>query len=183
MGRNYRGKKNDTNKYDYLDGYNKAVFHLADDDTSIPSDYESLIYALYHVGVYLNVDKNNHTLSIEVLPEKYKNITKRNAGRKFQTYKTGETEKVEYVINNEDFSYDKAITYKFSDIIFMIFNQNMTDKKIMELLGMKRATYYRHKNTMMNSMYFKEFDKLNKLAKEDNLSKSQLDNINGNRNF
>ena len=184
MGKNYRGNIKQEKTYDYMNEYNKMVFNLADDDADYnTSDCEKLIDTLKNIGVNLNIDKNNNTLSIEILPEKFKKVTKRNAGRKIKTYTIGKTEEVKYTFDKKQYSYTKDITYKYSDIIYLIFNQSMTDKAIMELLDMKRATYYRHKNKMMSSNYYAAFNKMNKIAGSENIPKTELENIPGNFDF
>ena len=47
--------------------------------------------------------------------------------------------------------------YKFSDIISMM--QHMTDKEIAEKIGMPMATYYRHKKSLKDSIYYRSLDK------------------------
>lgn len=55
-----------------------------------------------------------------------------------------------------DISSDKKFI-KYSDIILMM--QQMSDKQIMEDLGVKHATFYRRKKTMLESKYYKNLDK------------------------
>ena len=45
---------------------------------------------------------------------------------------------------------------RYSDIIWM--SQSMTDQQIADKIGMKIATYYRHKKKLRESKYFKELD-------------------------
>ena len=46
--------------------------------------------------------------------------------------------------------------YYYSDIVEML-NQNIKDKDIMEIIGMKPATYFRHKKKMMESRFMKMY--------------------------
>lgn len=46
--------------------------------------------------------------------------------------------------------------YRFSDIMYML--NTKTDKEIAEIIGMKIATYYRHKKKMKNSNYYKKLN-------------------------
>jgi len=53
--------------------------------------------------------------------------------------------------------------YAYSDVVLML--QSMTDQEIMEHIGIKYATYYRHKKKLLESEYYKFTDK-NRLTDE-----------------
>lgn len=46
----------------------------------------------------------------------------------------------------------------YADIIYML-NQGMTDKTILQQIGMASATYFRHKKDMVQSDYYRRLDK------------------------
>lgn len=46
-------------------------------------------------------------------------------------------------------------SFKYSDMIYMMYVKNLSDYEIMEQIKMKKATYYRHKAKMLDSNYYK----------------------------
>ena len=114
--------------------------------------YQQMKKALCDVGVYFNVDDHGY-LNLSIMEETYNRNKKRNAGRK-KTYAINTDSTIDY---NLDF-------YQYSDIVYMM--QTMTDKQIYEKIGMKAATYYRHKKILKESKYYTALDKNKLLDKE-----------------
>ena len=119
---------------------------------------------LFSMGVILDV--KDGSLFINVMGDRYYRKKTRNAGRR-ETYG-----KVDYR-KAEGFSFGDLCLY--SDVVWM--SQSMTDKQIAEKIGMKIATYYRHKKNMKNSIYYNSLD-LNKLN-----DREYLESVSGNYCF
>ena len=98
-------------------------------------NYQKMVDALEAVGVWLNVDDGKLTLSI--YPEGYARYKDRNAGRR---------EVVALKKNAGKFE-----MYRYSDIVYLM--QIKTDQQVADEIGMKIATYYRHKKKLKESSY------------------------------
>lgn len=57
---------------------------------------------------------------------------------------------------NPELGYESTNYYRYSDIVYML--KTKKDKEIAEIIGMKIATYYRHKRKMKESDYYKNLD-------------------------
>lgn len=125
-------------------------------------NYEKMREALEVVGVWLDVE--NDELSLSIYPERYIRIKDRNAGRR---------QKVAW--KQEEYAKGNYELYKYADIVFMM--QTMKDQEVADKIGMPIATYYRHKKMMKESDYFKSLD-LNRLR-----DKEYLDGVAGNYCF
>lgn len=104
-------------------------------------NYKKMQQLLEKAGFELSMDGTEMVLS--VIPDKYESVVNRGAGR---------NKKSTYTFDDGTFK-----MYMYSDIILM--NQSMTDREVYEKIGMKPATYYRHKKAMVNSAYYKGLDK------------------------
>lgn len=104
--------------------------------------------------------------------ETIKSMT-RFAGRRKKMFKTGKTEPVSYYGGGG--TYESPIYYRYSDIVYML--QTMTNKEIYAKLGMKPATYYRHKKELNESEYVKKLDK-NRLQDMEYLTSEELTRLN-----
>ena len=56
--------------------------------------------------------------------------------------------------------------YKYSELIYMMYVENLSDYEIMDRIGMKKATYYRHKAKMLESPFYKAMNVDLELTKE-----------------
>lgn len=124
--------------------------------------YEIIKEALDDIGIHFEI--NNGELFMWIHSEKYIRIKERNAGRR----------KV-YAWKKEEYEKGNMVVYKYSDIVFMI--QTMTDQEVCEKIGMKPATYYRHKKELKKSQYYANLDR-NKLN-----DKEYLESVEGNFGF
>ena len=109
---------------------------------------EAIKKALDDVGFFMN-ELGNGVVSITLLEEQYSRMKNRGAGRR---------QKIAHAPSDipEDFR-DKYGMCRFSDIVWM--SQTMTDKQISDKVGMKIATYYRHKKKLKESEYYSRLDK------------------------
>jgi hypothetical protein len=123
------------------------------------ANYQKMVDALDAVGVWLNVADGRLTLSI--YPEGYVRTKDRHAGRR-----------TAIAIKNDD---GKFGYYKYSDIVYMM--QFKIDQQVADEIGMKIATYYRHKKKLKESAYYKSLD-LNRLK-----DKEYLESVPGNFGF
>lgn len=57
-------------------------------------------------------------------------------------------------------------SFKYSDMIYMMYVENLSDYEIMNRIGMKKATYYRHKAKMLESPFYKAMNIDLELTKE-----------------
>lgn len=96
---------------------------------------------LAKTGFTLTLTEN--CLTIKLDPEKYNRQLRLNAGRKI-----------------------RLSNYKYSDLIYMMFVENLSDYEIMDRIGMKKATYYRHKAKMLESPFYKTLNVDLELTKE-----------------
>lgn len=119
-------------------------------------NYELIKKCMDDVGINFNL-YDDGVLVISVFGFGYELEKTRRAGRKRK-----------YTLYNGDFC-------KYSDIILM--SQTMNDKRIADKIGMKTATYYRHKRDMRDSEYYKNLDQ-NRLSDRD-----YLESLPGNYDF
>ena len=122
-------------------------------------NYQKMVEALADVGIYLNIEEEKLFLSIS--QDYYLKSKNRNAGRR---------KKYAFKSKNEKFE-----LYKYSDIIYMM--QTKKDQEVADEIGMKIATFYRHKKILKESKYYSLLD-LNRLRDKD-----YLENIEGNYAF
>ena len=153
MAGSYKGKINQTDSYltyEALKGYRHLNLKLASSDNSAEDlkqnpDFLFFQDILSGLGIDMQVSSDN-CLSLNMNPDVFNVKAKRNAGAK---------RKLVYQENNDSpYSFNQ---YRFSDIVYML--QESSDTDIMEALNIKRATYYRHKNRLMNSTYYNKLDK------------------------
>lgn len=117
--------------------------------------------ALHAVGFSLQINDGQLTLSI--FSERYNRISNRYAGRrKGYAYKESADGIPEEV-------------YQYSDIVYLM--QTMKDQEVADEIGMKIATYYRHKKAMKESSYYKSLD-LDRAR-----DKEYLESVPGNHRF
>ena len=116
---------------------------------------QSLVGSL---GVALELDKDDLYISVDANVLSFKK--KRNAGNKRKKVKSGNLEKP---------------FIRYSDIVYRF--SYMSDAAIMKEIGMAKATYYRHKKTLIRSDYYKSLDK-SRIS-----DKGYLEGIDGNRTF
>lgn len=114
-------------------------------EKSNSENLEKMSQVLKDVGVYLFIDGDR--LSISISPATYHYKKTRLAGRR---------EKHIYVDYRID-EYGRPDWCRYSDVIWL--SQTMTDRQVAEKLGMKIATYYRHKKQMKESDYYKSLDR------------------------
>lgn len=131
---------------------------------------EKMKEALYAVGIWLDVSDGE--LSLSIYPEGYIRTRGRNAGRRKKAAFTGKKEQLT-LTNGHTIFIDGR--YKYSDIVLMM--QTMKDQEIYEKIGMKSATFYRHKKSMKETEYYKSLD-LNRLR-----DKEYLESVSGNYSF
>ena len=122
-------------------------------------NYQKVVDALDAVGVWLNVEDGRLTLSI--YPESYIRTKDRNAGRRQTIALKKDAGKFEL--------------YRYSDIVYLM--QIKTDQQVADEIGMKIATYYRHKKKLKETKYFKALDR-NRLG-----DKEYLETVAGNFAF
>lgn len=113
-------------------------------------NYNKMKEALDAVGILLNVE--NGVLRLSIYQDGYDRKQKRNAGRKKKR-----------VWKEED---GKCDLYRYSDIVYMM--QFMKDQEIAAKIEMPIATFYRHKKTLKESVYYVSLD-LNKLKNKEYL--------------
>ena len=125
-------------------------------------NYEKMRDALEAVGILLDVDDGELRLSIQ--PESYIRTKERNAGRRKKV-----------VWNQEAKAKGKYELCKYSDIVLLM--QTMKDQDLADKIGMPIATFYRHKKTLRESVYYQSLD-LNRLRE-----KEYLESVPGNKIF
>jgi hypothetical protein len=124
-------------------------------EVSLPKFQEILKKA----GIYLDISSGEMKLYLK--PEEYVRNQTRYAG-----VRNRNKDKLQGLHSDEN-------TYRYSDIVFMM--TYMKDKDIMDMLDMSKATYYRHKKTLLESNYYKLLNE-NKLS-DPNYLKSQPFNL------
>ena len=122
----------------------KLIYKLDTNDKSHSTlnekNYEKMREALEAVGIWMDIE--NGELFLTIYPEGYMRAKNRNAGRSRK-----------YAAKRDEKSYD---FYRYSDIVYML--NCKKDQEIADEIGMPIATYYRHKKTMKESLYYKSLD-------------------------
>jgi hypothetical protein len=126
-------------------------------------NYEIIKEALDEMGIIFDLEGND--LRISILPDFYLRRKKRRAGPKKNLVQKEEKTKNGW---NE--------YYKYSDVVYLI-ETRKDNRLVAKELGMKSATYYRHKRTMLESDYYQSLDK-DRLTDRD-----YLESVKGNRFF
>jgi len=127
-------------------------YNITENEEDKKKNKESLIKfqdILLKSGIHLDISDDKLIIYMNV--EDYTRNQTRYAGIKKE-----ERLKEEGILSDSNF-------YHYSDIILML--EKMKDDEIMEEIGMKRATYYRHKKSMYESNYWRLIDK-SKLSDE-----------------
>lgn len=122
------------------DDYCISIEHLKASKSDIEA-IKPIQALLVKTGFLLTLTEN--CLTIKLDPEKYNRQLRLNAGRKIQ-------------LSN----------YKYSELIYMMYVENLSDYEIMNRIGMKKATYYRHKAKMLESPFYKAMNVDLELTKE-----------------
>jgi len=146
---------------------NQLVYYV-DKDSVIKNaeSFEVVKAALAKVGVCIELNENSsreidsYRLSIKIDPDSYLEANMRFAGPKVKGFRFPDNE----------FGLSGDYVY-YSDVIFML--QTMNDKEVMDALGIKYASYYRHKKKMLESDYYQMADK-NRLMDPDYLKGAEL---------
>lgn len=102
----------------------------------LKSAYASVFEQLEHIGLTISQKKGKIELIFD--QDQYNSIVLRGAGRKRVEFMTEQGDKIKCI-----------------DIVSML--KTMPDYEIMEKIGMKKATYYRHKKAMMESDWYKQY--------------------------
>ena len=147
-----------------LGKYNHAGFTVEVDPNFPRTSYEKrglseMKEALQSVGVTLKCESGK--LSMKMDAKTFINVATRKAGPK--------RKQIAYPSHKDN----KGFSVYYSDIVFMM--QTMSDKEIMDELNIPKATYYRHKKTMLESDYYKALD-TDKLDDEEYLKSVDFDN-------
>lgn len=101
----------------------------------LKSAYASVFEQLEHIGLTISQKKGKIELIFD--QDQYNSIVSRGAGRKRVEFMTELGDKIKCI-----------------DIVTML--KTMPDYEIMEKIGMKKATYYRHKKAMFESDWYKD---------------------------
>jgi len=153
---NYRDLQNSSLNY-YVDKY---------DAEQNAGSFEVIKAALEKVGVNIvlqpvSTDRTKqYRFSLSINPDSYLESNMRFAGPKKKGFR--------FPDNEHGLAGDYIY---YSDIVLML--QSMSDTEIMDALGIKYATYYRHKKEMMASLYYEKLDK-NKLSDISYLKNEEL---------
>lgn len=102
----------------------------------LKSSYASVFEQLEHIGLTISQKKGKIELIFD--QDQYNSIVLRGAGRKRVEFMTEQGDKIKCI-----------------DVVCML--KTMPDYEIMEKIGMKKATYYRHKKAMMESDWYKQY--------------------------
>lgn len=107
-------------------------------------NYETLKTIFNEIGIMLNLEDNKLTIGIHGY--QFLRMQNRYTGRRRKVFQK----------NPELDGYESTNYYRYSDIVYML--KTKKDKEIAEIIGMKIATYYRHKRKMKESDYYKNLD-------------------------
>lgn len=119
-------------------------------------NYDKMKKALNAAGFFLDVE--NGVLKLQISQYGYERKQKRNAGRKKKC-----------ALKKENGEYG---LYRYYDVVYMM--QTMMDKEISNKIEMPIATFYRHKQRLKESYYYRSLD-LNRLK-----DKEYLDGVDNN---
>ena len=111
---------------------------------------------LKKAGIHLEVDDG--TLRIFLIPEDYVRNQTRYAGVRRKTRKK----------NAEGATYDENI-YRYSDIV-ALWGEGKKEEEMLNLTGMPRATYYRHKKALLESNFYALYKTLGDEEKKDRVA-------------
>lgn len=114
-------------------------------------NFDAIKKILEDIGIYIDNNSDDGIIMIGVNGYDCYNKKTRSAGRR-DAYG-----QVDYRKSRHGF--DDICRY--SDVVWMM--QTMTDKQIATKIGMKIATYYRHKKALKETRYYKSLD-LNRLS-------------------
>lgn len=107
-------------------------------------NYETLKTIFNEIGIMFNLEDNKLTIGIHGY--QFLRMQNRYAGRRRKVLKK----------KPEPDSCESTNYYRYSDIVYML--KTKKDKEIAEIIGMKIATYYRHKKKMKESSYYKKLN-------------------------
>lgn len=144
----------------------KLFYKISDYDgfeTTNSQNFKAIQSAMKDSGIYMNL--KNGLLTIVLQKDIYHEKKSRSAGRSRKYVQ------VKYRSNE----YGKHDLCRYSDVVWM--SQNMTDQQLASEIGMKIATYYRHKKLMKESPYYQNLDK-NRLS-----DREYLESLEGNYYF
>ncbi len=110
-------------------------FKPKSDLNKLKNQYASAFEKLEHIGITISLTKTEVQLTLS--EDQYNSVVLRGAGRKKAEFMTENGEKVKCI-----------------DIWLML--KTMPDYEIIEKIGMKKATYYRHKKAMFESDWYKD---------------------------
>lgn len=106
------------------------------DFNKLKRQYASVFEKLEHIGVTISLTKKSE-VQLTFSEDRYNSIVLRGAGRKKTEFMTEQGEKIKCI-----------------DVWLML--KTMPDYEIIEKIGMKKATYYRHKKAMFESDWYKD---------------------------
>ena len=133
-------------------------------------------------SIHINMTVTENELSLFIPASYYNEYHKRNAGRRRKIMsKSGEYESYEFNGHKKTFYSGEKLMY--SDVLPLMLTKN--DTEIIRELNIPRATYYRHKKTLLASRYYQSIDK-EYLTKDFALSPEAADyykSIPGNMSF
>lgn len=114
-------------------------------------NFDAIKKILEDIGIYINNDSDDGIIVISVNGYVCYNKKTRSAGRR----------DVHGYVDYRKSRYGFGDVCMYSDVVWML--QTMTDKQIAAKIGMKIATYYRHKKALKETGYYKSLD-LNRLS-------------------
>lgn len=119
-------------------------YKVVDEGRANKENFDAMREILRNVGILL--DRRGDELLIGILGHTYIYKQTRAAGRR-KCYAH-----VPYRLRN-----GVPDVCHYSDVVWL--SQTLTDAQVAEKIGMKIATYYRHKKKMLESDYYKELDR------------------------
>ena len=122
------------------DDYCISIEHLKASKSDIEA-LKPIQTLLAKTGFTLTLTEKSLIIKLDL--EKYNRQLRLNAGRKI-----------------------RLSNYKYSELIYMMYVENLSDYEIMDRIGMKKATYYRHKAKMLESPFYKSMNVDLELTKE-----------------
>ena len=125
---------------------------------------ETIKKALEEAGFGIQIIKEG-IIAIYINTHTFRLVHTRAAGRRKRYSK----------IDYRESKYGGSDFCRYSDIVWM--SQTMTDQQICDKIGMKIATYYRHKKKLRESDYFRQLDQ-NRLS-----DREYLESVKGNLMF